>query len=51
MNPFDAVVTVAVVLAMALGFMSGLLRSLATILRTSSPRRLRSRWHPKWCRC
>jgi membrane protein required for colicin V production len=32
MNPFDAVVTVAVVLAMALGFMSGLLRSLATIL-------------------
>lgn len=32
MNPFDAVVTAAVILVMALGFMSGLLRSLATIL-------------------
>jgi len=32
MNPFDAAVTAAVILMMALGFMSGLLRSLATIL-------------------
>ena len=32
MNPFDAVVTMAVILAVVLGFMSGLVRSLATIL-------------------
>jgi membrane protein required for colicin V production len=32
MNPFDAAVTAAVILVMALGFMSGMLRSLATIL-------------------
>jgi membrane protein required for colicin V production len=32
MNPFDAVVTAAVIVALVLGFTSGLLRSLATIL-------------------
>ena len=32
MNPFDAVVTALAMLAIVLGFMSGLLRSLATIL-------------------
>jgi membrane protein required for colicin V production len=32
MNPFDAVVTVIMVLAVVMGFMSGLLRSLAAIL-------------------
>ncbi len=32
MNPFDAVVTAVMVLAVAMGFMSGLLRSLAAIL-------------------
>ena len=32
MNIFDAVVTGLVILAMVLGFMSGLLRSLATML-------------------
>jgi membrane protein required for colicin V production len=32
MNPFDAVVTIVMVLAVAMGFMSGLLRNLAAIL-------------------
>jgi membrane protein required for colicin V production len=32
MNPFDAVITVAAVVAVVVGFSSGLLRSLATIL-------------------
>ena len=32
MNPFDAVITVAAVVAVVVGFTSGLLRSLATIL-------------------
>ncbi len=32
MNPFDAVVTAVMVVAVAIGFMSGLLRSLAAIL-------------------
>ena len=32
MNPFDAAVTAVAILAIVMGFMSGLLRSLATIL-------------------
>jgi membrane protein required for colicin V production len=32
MNPFDAVITIVMVLAVAMGFMSGLLRNLAAIL-------------------
>lgn len=41
MNLFDLIVGVATVAALVLGFRSGLVRSAATILAMSAPRRLR----------